>query len=377
MATAPMSRTPFLDMAKGLACAVIVAHHLAFYGPMSDIAQPLAPALIAWLYDYGRMAVQVFLVLAGYLAAASLAPQGVARYDSAWQQALRRYARLVTPYLVALLATLAVAALVRPWFAHDSVPGEPDGLQLLAHGLLLQGVLGYESLSAGVWYVAIDLQLFCCALLVWSAARAVGRWRGGAQGAQHALRTAQALVLAGAAASLWGFNRDAAWDNWALYFWGAYALGIVAYWAVQSARPLGWLLALALLVGVALWLDPRTRIGVAGATALLLVVVMRSPPLRSWGWAPLVQLGQRSYSVFLIHFAVCLLVNAVASRWWPPVPGLHAAGMALAWGLSLAAGQLLYAGVESRSTDLRSALRWLAGLLLTGGLLEAYALATA
>ncbi len=85
--TSPHSRTPLIDMIKGVACATIVWHHLAFYGPMSDIAQPLAPDLMAWLYDYGRMAVQVFLVLGGYLAAASLAPQGLAR--------LNAYARLM------------------------------------------------------------------------------------------------------------------------------------------------------------------------------------------------------------------------------------------------------------------------------------------
>ena len=68
------SRTPLIDVLKGMACIAIVWHHLAFYGPMSDIAQPLAPAVLAWLYDYGRMAVQVFLVLGGYLAASSLAP---------------------------------------------------------------------------------------------------------------------------------------------------------------------------------------------------------------------------------------------------------------------------------------------------------------
>ena len=51
------SRSPLIDMVKGMACIAIVWHHLAFYGPMSDIAQPLAPALIAFLYDYGRMAV--------------------------------------------------------------------------------------------------------------------------------------------------------------------------------------------------------------------------------------------------------------------------------------------------------------------------------
>ncbi|HSV53424.1 MAG TPA: acyltransferase, partial [Burkholderiaceae bacterium] len=58
----PTQRLPLIDALKAVACVMIVWHHLAFYGPMSDIAQPLAPRLISWLYDYGRMAVQVFLV---------------------------------------------------------------------------------------------------------------------------------------------------------------------------------------------------------------------------------------------------------------------------------------------------------------------------
>ena len=100
------SRTPLIDMIKGMACATIVWHHLAFYGPMSDIAHPLAPSLIAWLYDYGRMAVQVFLVLGGYLAAASLAPQGFARFDHAGTAIAKRFVRLVVPYAVALMLSL-------------------------------------------------------------------------------------------------------------------------------------------------------------------------------------------------------------------------------------------------------------------------------
>eukprot|EP01036_Dinobryon_divergens_P051580 gene51580-69022_t len=54
-------REGLIDLIKAVGCLLIVAHHLAFYGPMSDIAHPLAPTLMAWLYDYGRMAVQVFL----------------------------------------------------------------------------------------------------------------------------------------------------------------------------------------------------------------------------------------------------------------------------------------------------------------------------
>ena len=167
------SRNPWIDVCKGLACAAIVAHHLAFYGPMSDIAQPLAPRLIGWLYDYGRMAVQVFLVLGGYLAAGSLAPQGLARFDSAAHQIARRFVRLALPYAVALLLAVLAAAVVRPWMAHDSVPDAPDLAQLLANALMLQDVLGEDALSAGVWYVAIDFQLFALAALLFAAVRAL------------------------------------------------------------------------------------------------------------------------------------------------------------------------------------------------------------
>ncbi|MGH8034482.1 MAG: acyltransferase family protein, partial [Lysobacterales bacterium] len=154
----PDQRLPGIDALKGLACAMIVWHHLAFYGPMSDVVHPIVPGLTGWLYDYGRMAVQVFLVVGGFLAAGSLAPGGVATFGPAGRLILRRYRRLVPPFLVALAVSVLVAALVRPWFEHASVPAAPTLVQLLAHVLLLQDVLGQEALSAGVWYVAIVLQ---------------------------------------------------------------------------------------------------------------------------------------------------------------------------------------------------------------------------
>ena len=72
----PAARNHTLDHIKAIACLTIVCHHLAFYGPMTDVLRPVLPALLQWLDVYGRMAVQVFLVLGGYLAAAALAPQG-------------------------------------------------------------------------------------------------------------------------------------------------------------------------------------------------------------------------------------------------------------------------------------------------------------
>ncbi|WP_100411166.1 acyltransferase [Acidovorax sp. 69] len=360
------SRMPLIDMVKGMACAAIVGHHLAFYGPMSDIAHPLAPVLMAWLYDYGRMAVQVFLVLGGYLAAASLAPQGLARFDHAGNAIAKRFVRLVVPYAVALLLSVVVSALVRPWMEHPSVPEQPTLSQLLANALLLQDIVGEDALSAGVWYVAIDFQLFALGVLLLAGVKAL---RGaGARG--QADRLAQGLVVAGTAASLWVFNRMGTLDMWALYFFGSYGLGMIAHWAVrapQGRQAQGWLAVMVLLGGVALALDFRGRIVVSTVTALCLVLALRSERVRSWsGFAPLVQLGQMSYSVFLVHFSVCLLVNAVVSHLWPDSPVLNALGMVLAFVLSLAAGRVLYLRVERHVPSWTTALRWQLGLVGAG-----------
>ncbi len=350
-------------MVKGLACVAIVWHHLAFYGPMSDIAQPLAPDLMAWLYEYGRMAVQVFLVLGGYLAASSLAPRGLARFDSASQQIARRFVRLVVPYAVALVLAVVVAALVRSWADHPSVPGAPELAQLVANALLLQDIVGEEALSAGVWYVAIDFQLFVCSVLLFALVRAVcteGR-------ARHAAWAGRALLVAGTAASLLAFNRQPQIDMWALYFLGAYGLGMMAYWAVQAPRAGGWMAGIAVLGAAALALDFRERIAVALVTALALAWALRSPHWRQWpGLAPVVRLGQRSYSVFLVHFPVCLLVNAVVSHLWPESPAWNALGMLAAFALSLMAGWQLYERVERHVPSWSTALRWQAGLVGTG-----------
>ena len=53
---------PLIDAFKALASQLIVLHHLAAYGPLSVAARQIAPGTVDWLYDYARMAVQVFLV---------------------------------------------------------------------------------------------------------------------------------------------------------------------------------------------------------------------------------------------------------------------------------------------------------------------------
>jgi peptidoglycan/LPS O-acetylase OafA/YrhL len=142
---------------------------------------------------------------------------------------------------------------------------------------------------------------------------------------------------------------------------------MMAYWAVQARRADGWMAAIALLGVVALAADFRGRVAVALVTALALAWALRSPRWRQWqGPAPVVRLGQMSYSVFLVHFAVCLLVNAVVSHLWPESPGWNALGMLAAFALSLMAGRQLYERVERHVPSWTTALRWQAGLVGTG-----------
>lgn len=338
----------FLTVFKGLAAQLIVLHHLAFYGPMSDHVRPFAPLLVGWLEEHARFAVQVFLVIGGFLAARSLSGDGMAAHGGRVAATIaRRYLVLASPFMVAILLTVGASALARSWMDHDSISAAPTLAQLLAHALLLHDLLGYEALSAGAWYVAIDFQLYALfALLVWACSRAA---RHVPTASNWLLPAAVILLLCG---SLFWFNRDDGFDVSALYFFGSYGLGALACWASSAAGKLQRqrLLALALLAPAvaALALDFRSRIALALLAAAFIAWAAQQPALRDRA-APsaLLWLGRISYSVFLVHFGVCLVVNAAFTRFAPATAGWQGAGMMLAWAASVAAGAIFYRLVEA------------------------------
>lgn len=349
--SAPTATLPsfWIDLAKALASQLIVWHHLALYGPMCDAAKVLAPALLDALAEHARLVVQVFLVTGGFLAACSLWPVPGARAAVGWgdvpRQCWRRYQRLAQPYLLAVLAAVLAAGVARALIDHPSIPALPGAGQLAAHILLLQDVLGFDGLSAGVWYVAIDFQLYVGLAVLAAALRG---WPGGA-GGRAALSAAAVLALV--LGSLLWWNLDAGLDMWAPYFVGAYGLGVLARWARglpggREAAALG----LALLVALALWVEWRSRIALAGATALLLCL---APEPAAWRWAAaragralVAWLSRVSYAVFLLHYPVLLVVGAVVHSQWPGSPAVNALGLVAAWALSLAAGAGLQRWLE-------------------------------
>ncbi len=340
-------RLMFIDLLKAVGSQLIVLHHLAFYGPMSDWTQRLVPDLVTWFSQDARMAVQVFLVVAGFLAARSLAPGGQPRQAPFMAQLGQRYVRVALPYIAALVVAILCTELARRWMAHSSLSAPPGLWQFVSHALLLHTLLGVESLSAGVWYVAIDFQLYALLLvLLWLTRRerVPGVW----------LQVLVALVVA---ASLFHFNREDDWDSWALYFFGAYGLGALTYWTTHNDaawRHGRWLLAaLVAMTLVALVIDFRERI----ALALLVCLALASSVRQGWLWrwprsSVVAYLSRISYAVFLLNFPIALVVNAWFTRYGGPDAELQTGGVLLAWLACNVAGALFHHAVEQPLTRL-------------------------
>ncbi|GGX35308.1 hypothetical protein GCM10007242_47940 [Pigmentiphaga litoralis] len=334
-------RMPLMDAIKAAGCLAVVAHHLAFYGPMSDVAYPLSQPLFDGLYAYGRMAVQAFLVVAGFLCAMQLGPQGGASASTfPWRAIGKRYLRLVVPLAAALTLAIVCNGIARRWMTHESISAVPNPWQLFAHVLFLQDLVDQEALSAGVWYLAVDFQLFTMMALMLAITARAG------------LRSMGMVAIAGLTwASLIAFNRDDLWDETGLYYLAYYGLGALVFWATEPSvrRPQVWLGLLAACVVAALLVDYRVRIVVAAAVAGLLAWARWSGGLARWQVPDIVSwLGRISFSIFLVHFPVCLVINAAVSRFLPATPLINALGLIAAFFCSIAAGAVFYRLVEGR-----------------------------
>jgi peptidoglycan/LPS O-acetylase OafA/YrhL len=111
-----------------------------------------------------------------------------------------------------------------------------------------------------------------------------------------------------------------------------------------------WLLLMMVLPAVAaLAVDFRSRIAVAAVVACVLYLFGRARLASCSGSAlGLVnRLAKISFSVFLVHFPVCLIVNAAFERFLVEQPYVQAVGMLVAWGASLIVGTLFFRWVEA------------------------------
>jgi len=357
-------RLEVIDLLKAFACVLIVWHHLALYSPMANVVADWLPLLEEFLLQYALLAVQIFLVVGGYLNAKSWAIAVPKSASDFFPRLLFRYQRLVIPLLVALSLTVAITALVRPYFNHSSLSNSPAFMQVVAHIFLLQDILDLEAFSAGVWYVAIDFQLFAMAMACASLAQTWQVISGKGSVVRKALGFWVILTLC----SMFVWNLNPLGEVWGAYFFGAYGLGLcIGAWRYTdikfSARNLGLLILFFGLVAIAY--QPRARLLVAIATAMLLCWYEANDCKaiqclqRKW----IRELSNASYAIFLIHFSVSLLVSAGVSKFWPENLTVNAIGLWVSFGLSVWVGRFIHLYIETPKPTWKRWLQWVAAFV--------------
>ena len=348
-----------IDLLKVFAALLIILHHLSSYGQIAVDARSLLPELMAWLFEYGRYAVQIFLVMAGYLAAQSLTKFANEKFSAhaLLGVIINRYFRLFAPYIAALLFTIACAWLARFW-VNDEFVGEQETLsQFLAHLFFLQDILGLDSISAGAWYVAIDWQLYSVLgmLLITFSSYQAFIW----------------FISILAVSSLLYFNRSSQYEPYFIYFIGSYSLGVLAYLAknfsdqkIQNLAKFA-LITIGVIIAISALHQVWLRNFLAWFVALLLLIwgnvsypslrpassKVAALLLRLIAWA-----SPRSYCAFLIHFAFILLANTlyIALGMHAHESGLIAIGLMLGVVVfSTIAANYLYRWVEVPSAKLK------------------------
>lgn len=326
---------------------------------MSDVVSAWLPALEEFLFEHGLLAVQVFLVVGGYLNAKSWTRALVKAEFQVLPRVWARYERLVIPLLAALSFTVLVTALVRPYFDHSSLSASPTPLQILAHIFLLQDVLYLEAFSAGVWYVAIDFQLFVMAIACAWVAHAWQRVSGRGSVIRKALVFWTLLTLV----SIFLWNLNPLGEVWGTYFFSAYGLGLcVGCWRYAGLRfSYTSLSLLMMLVGaLATAYQPRIRLVVALATSVLLSFYeagnCKTIEVLQLRWIR--ELSNASYAIFLIHFGISLLVSALVFNFWSENIPINLMGLLFSFAASVGLGRQIHLRIESKPPSLQRVGVW-------------------
>ncbi len=337
----------FVDFLKTIAVQIIIFHHLCSYGIISIKVGELFPHFVDFVGIYGRYAVQIFLVIGGYLTAKSL-PKTLEKFGL-WKTVINRYLRLAPTYIFAIAFTIFCATIARA-IHYEEYIGESETIsQILAHFFFLQNILHFESISVGVWYVAIDWQLYiftACILFF-----------------MKSLKKLLFILPILIAISLMYFSQNPLFEDYFIYFIGAFGLGIIAFLAEDTShhetrQPARILLLIFLLLILS---DTFFELRIKNVIEILLAVLLSLYGKRTYNsknikWSKIcIWFSQRSYCAFLIHFSLLLLGNSLyyLFQWEKAITGLFM--MIMIWVFSWIFAHFLFILVEfpSRKIQLR------------------------
>ncbi|MFD4561972.1 acyltransferase family protein [Streptomyces sp. NPDC058469] len=311
MSGAPVRRQVLgLDGLRGLAALYVVLFHCWLY-TFPGYPNSSAPRVLDVLM-FGRLAVVFFLVLSGFSLAISPARHGW-RSGGVVQFLRRRAWRILPPYWAALAMSLVISLFVVP----ASHYGPPDGSSILVYGLVLQDVFFAPTPNGAFWSIGVEAELYLLFPLILLVRR---RFSAAAAVACVTLPVIVRGLMATDANPVEG-------DNWLaphlapVFVAGVIGAGIVVASERVRRLPWGWFAVLAALPVLALgfiqgsvwtvnhyfWVD----LAIAPAMTMLIAAVATGQPaflVRLLTARPMQSLGNFSYSLYLIHLPIVLVV---------------------------------------------------------------------
>ncbi len=286
-------------------------HHI-YLGLFPGFPENPGPFGLGWLM-YGQLSVVVFIVVSGFSLGLQPAHRGNRLKDGASGFFRRRAWRILPPYWVALLFSLAV-----DHFLLVEAPGhEVNVRSLVVHGLLVHDIIQSNTPNSAFWSIAVEAQIYLFFPLMLMLTRA-----------RSPVVTALSVLAIVVAAHLLAQNVAALsrLDHLSLQLYACFAFGV---WAVEAASspdrrfrgwPLAWaagaivagLIGLVLLFGFP-WVAARyfwVDIAVGFAVALFFVGLAETPSIaaRALSSRPLDFLGRFSYSLYLVHVPLVTLL---------------------------------------------------------------------
>jgi peptidoglycan/LPS O-acetylase OafA/YrhL len=339
-ATSKPVRLAFLDGLRGLAALYVVFFHV--YHPLAnDVLQNGALRYTMIWAMAGRYAVAVFIVLSGFVLMLPVTRAGDGSLRGGLTGFLRRRARrILPPYFASLALSLALVWLfekplsIAGRYGNALLPAfAPDNL--IAHGLLLHNLSDawIFKINSALWSVATEWQIYSLfAVVLLPVARRLPVWVC----IPFGLLTGITVHMVGAVTT-----------SAAFWFIGLFAMGMLASELTfgRTRWPLPWLPLSALAFGAFVvtfavlefgssWLGQTARMLlldtlIGGATLCFIVACAQRPALGSWLEGPVLRaLGAFSYSLYLTHFPVLTITDAVL-RDWQASPLQHLGGMLL------------------------------------------------
>jgi peptidoglycan/LPS O-acetylase OafA/YrhL len=292
-----------LDGLRGCAALIVVISHCANAG--------FLPIFLG--QGFGQMGVALFYALSGLLMGRLYLWRSFER-DELTKYAWRRGARVLPLYFSALLlGVLFMSTSLSPYHLEDI--GDVLRAAFLLHGT---GVL---------WSIPVEIQFYVVFVGIWWAAS-----RGKLMTALIGLFVFQTVMVAGYVLAF-GISGTYTLLFWLHFFLFGTLLGHLTTRLDLSAivakhktalTLLAWVLLIAVVIappGVRVLLGiPKTMPfvdPVSGGYPLMLLVVglLGVGPMKIFAWSPLRWLGKVSFSVYLLHMPVLVIVEALDVSW--------------------------------------------------------------